>query len=65
MTVSKNLDSNPFQMLDLQNASHYFPTWAQVLKVFRSSVFELWVNVYIVNLQVVLVGHRCIVLFYS
>lgn len=52
-------------MLDLQNASHYFPTCAQVLEVLRSSVFELWVNVYIINLPVVLMGHRYIILFYS
>lgn len=52
-------------MLDLQKANVYFPTWTQVLKVLRSLWFELQVNVYMENLQVILMGHCKVVLFYS
>lgn len=44
-------------MLDLQKANVYLPTWTQVLKVLRSLWFELQVNVYMENLQVILMGH--------
>jgi len=54
---SKNLATNPFQMLDLQKVYNYFPPWTQVLKVLRSFKSELWVNVYTVILQVILLEH--------
>lgn len=54
---SKNLARNPFQMLHLQKTYNYFSTWTQVLKVLRSLKSELWVNVYTVNLQVILLEH--------